>query len=181
MRKLYFEQSGYSTKETAADYAKPLLIQWPKSSYFNRLSIDAQLLQKTLKPETDYQAKTVSEKIFGSEIAKQHTGLLHLSNLFYERCMLHKSHLSEINSSHMDAQERLFGVQINNYPDRAKRLSNLEGQLAQLEKERRGEELGFWKDTVELRQQLFENAGEYTAAKQRDLIFADVETGYHGN
>ena len=181
LRKLYFEQSDYSTKEKAAEFEQPLLIQWPKSSYFNKLSIDAQLLQKALKPKTDYQAKTLSERIFGTEIKKQQTGLSHLSNLFYERCRLHKNHLTELNSRHMEAQEKLFGAQINHTPDRAKRLSNLEGQLAQLEKERRDEELGFWKDTVELRQQLFENAGEYTAAKQRDLIFADVETGYHGN
>ena len=171
LRKLYFEQSDYSTKEKVADVEKPLLIQWPKSSYFNKLKIDARLLQKALKPKSNYQDKTISEKIFGGEIAKQQTGLSHLSNLFYERCRLHKNHLSEINSRHMDAQERLFGVQINHTPDRAKRLSNLEGQLAQLEKDRRDEELGFWKDTVELREQLFENAGEYTAAKQRDVIF----------
>ena len=181
LRKLYFEQSSHSAPKKAADDEKPLLIKWPQSSYFNALSRDAQLLQKALKPEADYRARSVSQKIFSSEVKKQRTSLDHISNIFYERCRLHKTHLSEINSRHMDAQEKLFGVKINNFPDKAKRLSNLEGQLAQLEKERRDEEIAFWKDTAELREHLFENAGEYSAARQREKTFADVEADYDGN
>jgi hypothetical protein len=80
----------------------------------------------------------------------------------------------------MEIQEKLFGIQINNFPDRAKRLSNLEGQLLQLEGQRRDEEIAFWKDTVELRAKLFEHAVAYKDAKQRFSILSDVEGKYAG-
>jgi len=50
--------------------------------------------------------------------------------------------------------------------------------LLQLEQSRRDEELAFWKDTVELREKLFENSVDYRAAKHRESIFSDVETDY---
>jgi hypothetical protein len=71
----------------------------------------------------------------------------------------------------------LFGVQINNAPDKARRLSNLEGQLLQLESQRRDEELAFWKDTVDLREKLFEGAASYKDANHRYSVFSDVEAG----
>ena len=176
MRKLYFEQSQYSAKPAKPDY--PPLLQWPEKGYFEKLKPDADLLQRALKPDENIEERSISEQIFGNDIKQQYIDLKHVANLFYERCRLHKNHISEIDRRHIDAQERLFGVQINNTSDKAKRLSNLEGQLLQLDQQRRDEELAFWKDTVELRGTLFENSGDYRAAKQREFIFSDVEADY---
>ncbi|MFH1613641.1 MAG: hypothetical protein ABIG61_00955 [Planctomycetota bacterium] len=108
----------------------------------------------------------------------EYLGLKHLANLFYERCKLHKQHIREIDSTHIKVQEDLFGVKINNSPDKGKRLSSLEGLLLQLESQRRDEELKFWADTVELREKLFEGAATYKDAKHRYSVFADVEADY---
>ena len=176
LRKLFFKQSKYSAKEDKS--YEPLLLQEPLKGYFKKLKPDADLLQKALIPESYSQEQSVSEQIFGNDIKQQYIGLKHAANLFAERCQIHKNHLQEIDRRHMEAQEKLFGVKINNSSDKSKRLTSLEGQLAQLEKERREEDLAFWKDTVELREKLFEGAGNYKDAKHRSRIFSDVEADY---
>jgi len=176
LRKLYFQQSKYCSQPVMPEY--PLLLKWPEKGYFEKLKPDAVLLQKALKSEKSYEEKSISEQIFGNDIKQQSIDLEHIANLFYERCRLHKSHIAEINRRHIEIQEKKFGVEINKTPDNTKRLSNLESQLLQLEAQRREEELSFWKDTVELREKLFENSGDYRAAKQRKYIFSDVEADY---
>jgi len=101
--------------------------------------------------------------------------LRHAGNLFHERCRLHKQHIRDIDHRHSQILERLFLAKINSAPDSVRRLSNLENQLLQLESQRRDAELAFWKDTVELRDKLFEGAGAYKAAEHNYSVFAGVE------
>jgi len=178
LRKLYFEQSQYSLKSQEDKYNKPALLQWPKNFYFDKFKPDSELFEKALIPEKPYSLKNISQQIFGRETQNQYTGLKHIAHLLYERAKLHKNHINEINDTHIKIQEIKFGVEINHNPDRAKRLSNLEGQLLQLEQSRRDEELNFWKDTVELREKLFAGATEYSSAKQRYSMLSDLEGHY---
>jgi hypothetical protein len=78
----------------------------------------------------------------------------------------------------MQIQTDLYGVVINKSLDKAKRQSNLESQLLQLENSKREEELAFWKDTADLREKLFETAGLYRNAKNRYSIFSGLEADY---
>ena len=176
MRDLYFQQSQYFAKQTEPDY-QPLL-QWPEKGYFEKFKSDANLLQKALSPLEKLAVDSIADQVFGNQKKSEYLGLKHLANLFYERCKLHKQHIQEIDRSHIKIQENLFGVKINNFPDKARRLSNLEGQLLHLESQRRDEELAFWKDTVELREKLFEGAATYKAANHRYSVFVDVEADY---
>jgi len=177
LRNLYFLQSQDSAEEAKPDYSS--LFQWADNAYFERFEPDAELLRRLLSPEKKC-AYSIADQVFGSQKEQQYIGLRHLSNLFLERCRLYKQHLRDIDHRHMEIQEKLFGVKINNFPDRAKRLSNLEGQLLQLESQRRDEEIAFWKDTVELRAKLFENTAAYKDARQRFSILSDVEGKYVG-
>jgi hypothetical protein len=176
LKNLYLQQSQYSAKQARPDY--PLFLQWPEKAYFEKFKPDADLLQKALSPLEKSVTYSIADQVFGNQKQLEYLGLKHSANLFYERCRLHKQHIQEIDRRHIEIQERKFGVEINNFPDRAKRLSNLEGQLLQLESERRDEELAFWKDTVELREKLFEGAGNYRAARHRYSVFSDVEARY---
>jgi len=178
LRNLYFLQNPYSASQ--ADVSYSLFLKWLENGYFKKLKPDAELLQEVLRPDSDYKGKNISEQIFGNEIKQQYVGLKHTANLFYERCKLHKQHIQDIDRRHIDVQETKFGVEINNFPDRARRLSNLENQLLQLESQRREEEIAFWKDTVELREKLFEGAATYKDANHRYSVFADVEAKYGG-
>lgn len=174
LRKLYFEQNQYSVKPPY-ETNENSLISLPDDWNFKPLQLDVNMLEKDVKDQFRDPYKSVAEQVFGSELKKQYTHLKHAANLLSERSELHQRHLKEIDQRHMEAQEKLFGVQINHAPDKGKRLSNLEGQLAQLEKERRDEELAFWKDTVDLRQQLFESGWNYRDALARTEIFSEVE------
>jgi len=172
---LYFQQNQYSGKQAKTDYAP--FLQWPSSSYLEKFKPDADLLQKALSP-VEKSTYSIADQVFGNQTRQQHTNLAHLGNLLEERSRIYQEHARDIDHRHLEIQEKLFGVKINFFPDRAKRLSNLEGQLLNLEQQRRDEELAFWKDTVELRQGLFESAASYKDAKHRYSIFSDVEAQY---
>ena len=178
IRNLYFQQSRYAAESQEPQYEQPALLQWPPKGYFNKLKPDAALLQQALLPFDQAKAGTLVERVFGNELKQQNINLKHSANLFYERCQLHKQHIQDIDDRHLKVQERLFGVEINNFPDRNKQLRTLEGQLMQLEQQRREEELAFWKDTVELRKELFESAADYRDTSQRHAIFSQVEGQY---
>jgi hypothetical protein len=145
LRNLYFQQSQYSVKEAKPEY--PLLLRWPENEYLNQFKPDAKLLQKVLSPLEKSLSYNVADQVFGNQKNLEYLSLKHLANLFHERCQLHKQHIQEIDHSNMKTQEELFGVKINNIPENSRRLSNLEGQLLQLEQQRRDEELAFWKDS----------------------------------
>ena len=178
LRNLYFQQSRYSADQYENKYTYPPLLQWPAHSYLERLKPDADLLREALSPMREYQTGSLADQVFGSELKQQHVNLQHSANLFYERCYLHKRHVRDIDDRHIKVQERLFGVEINHTPDRHKQLNTLEGQLMQLEQQRREEELSFWKDTVELRKELFETAGSYRDSQHRYSVFSGVEDHY---
>ena len=175
LRELYFQQSQYPAKQAEPDY--PLFLRWPEKGYFEKFTPDAHLLQKVLSLEKK-SAYSIPDQVFGNQIRQQHTNLAHLGNLLEERSRIYREHVRDIDHRHIQTQEKLFCVWINNFPDKARRQSNLESQLLQFEQQRRDEELAFWKDTVELRQGLFESAAAYKDAKHRYSVFSDVEAEY---
>ena len=94
LRKLYFEQSQYCSKQEKADY--PPLLQWPEKGYFENFKLDAKLLQKALSPVEKSANYSIADQVFGNQKESEYLGLKHLANLFYERCKLHKQHIKEI-------------------------------------------------------------------------------------
>lgn len=176
LRKLYFQQSRYSAKPAKVIYTP--LLKWPENGYFENFKSDANLLQKALMPDKLSQDSTIADQVFGNQKKLEYLGLKHLANIFYERCKIHKKHIRDIDHRHLDIQKKKFGIEINKAADQTRRLTGLEGQLLQLEQQRRDEELDFWKDTVELRARLFEGAAGYKDANHRHGIFSDVEEKY---
>lgn len=178
LRNLYFQQSQYAAKQQIKpDY--PKLLHWPDKTYFEKFKPDADLLQKALSP-SNKSPYSIADQIFGNQKQLEYTNLRHLTHLLHERTQLHQQHLKDIDHRHIQIQEQLFGIKINPSPDKARRQTTLEAQLLQLEQQRRDEELAFWKDTVELRQGLFERAAAYKDAKHRYSVFSDVEVQYGG-
>ena len=169
---LHYRHSGDYRERGHYTYG---LLSWPKAGYFEAFRPDAELLREAMRSPEASNLYTIADQIFGTQKQHKYVGLKHLANLFYERCRLHKQHVHDIDHRHRQAQEKLFGVVINNFPDKAKRQSTLETQLLQLEGQRRDEELAFWKDTADLREKLFEGAAQYRDAKHRYSVFAGVE------
>ena len=173
LRRYYLQQSQYSV--TPPQPYQPPLIHWPRTGYFDRFDPDTKLLEKSLHPEPAQDSHSIAEQVFGNQQRQEYTSLKHLAHLLRERAELHRQHICDIDQRHIEIQEKLFGIKINNTPDKAKRQSGLESQILQLEQQRRDEELAFWKDTVELREKLFEGASTYAAAKHRYAVFSRVE------
>jgi hypothetical protein len=175
----YFQPGLYIAHQDTDKYDPSPLLQWPANGYFERLKPDAELLQSALLPRNHLEGITLSEQVFGNELKSQRLDLKHGANLFQERCRLNKNHLGEIDYRHAKVQEKVFWLEENpNFPDHLRRLTNLQSQLLQLEQQRREEELAFWKDTVELRQQLFATAADYRNTRHRYSIFTRVEDNY---
>ena len=175
------QQNAYSAgcqDKYSCSQKYPSLLYWPRHGYFDTLKRDTDLLGDALSPLAVCNANSLSDQVFGNQLKQQGIGLKHQGNLFYERCKMHNQHIQDIDDRHLKVQGKLFGVEINNFPDRNKRMGNLEGQLLMLENQRREEELAFWRDTVELRQNMFETAASYKDARNRYSIFSDVEGKY---
>jgi hypothetical protein len=156
------------------EYDTPL-IKWPADAYFRLFELDTNLLRRALATSQEPSQQTIAAQVFGNQQKQEYINIAHAASLLYERARIHRQHLRDIDHRLGQIQEMLFCVKINNSPDKTKRQGNLESQLLQLEQQRRDEELAFWKDTVDVRQQFLEGASTYTAAKQRYSVFADVE------
>ena len=150
LRNLYFEQYPYSRASVRDSDEQDALVMLPRDWNFKPLYQDIQQLQRAITYQPSPAEATVAQQVFGADLKKHAVGVKHAAHLLAERSSLHQRHLREIDRRHIEAQEKLFGAQINKTPENAKRVLNLEGQLAQLEKERRSEEVAFWKDTVNL-------------------------------
>jgi len=174
LRELYFQYSRYSgSKLENASYDS--LLQWPRNGYFERLKPDAALLKEALTSYPGPQTSTVAESIFGSQAREQRLGLKHLTNILYERALLHRNHLKDIDHRLMQSQEKLSILKMHFPIDGGRSQQNLEKLIIELEKQRHDEEINFWKDSTEVRQKLFEGASEYGATKRRKDMLYGVE------
>lgn len=179
MQGLYLQQSKYSDR-SEEKVSEPPLIQWPQPKYFQNFKADTDLLETSLRSEDPASSNNYADQVFGSDVRQQKTQLKHLAHLLYERSLLHRHHLQDIDDRHIKTQERLFGAEINHTPDRLKNIQRLEGQLMQLEHQRREEELAFWKDTVDLRKDILETSHDYHDNRRRYQIFSDITLPENG-
>jgi len=176
LRELYFQHSPYPANPTASnETCYDSLLQWPPTGYFEKLKPDAALLKEALNPYPNLSASTVADQVFGAQARQQKINLKHLANILYERASLHAKHLREIDRRLMQCHEKLSILKMHFPIDAGRTQQNLERLILQLEQERRTEEINFWKDTTEIRQNLFEDAAEYGATKRRKHMLSAVE------
>jgi plasmid replication initiation protein len=175
----YIYRSLYSdSRPTHQPYDS--LLQWPRNGYFDRFRPDVFLLQEALSSYCGPQASTVAEQVFGSQARQQRIALRHSANILYERALLHKSHVKDIDRRLMEFQEKLSILKMHFPLDGGRTQQTLEKLIIDLEKQRHEEELGFWKDSTEVRQQLFEDAATYSATRHRKDLLCGVEGHYGG-
>jgi len=173
-RDLYFQHSPYSV-DRPEYWRYDSLLQWPSNGYFKTFVPDAALLRQTLTMYAKPEAQSVAEQVFGSQARQERIGLKHLSNILYERALLHKNHVKDIDHRLMQSQEKLSILKMHFPVDGGRTQQNLERLLLDLEKQRRDEELNFWKDSTEIRQKLFDGAIAYSATKRRQEQLSGLE------
>ena len=176
LRNLYFQQRNNDSYDQASrDYPQP---GWLNYSMPTQLHLEGDLLRKILSPDADRPEGSIAEKVFGTQLRRNYVDLQHNLNLLRERTLMHEKHVEEIDDRHRKTQERLFGTEINHFPDRARQIGNWESQLSQLEQQKREAETSFWKDTVELRKELFQAAGDYHNTHHRYHTLAGLGENY---
>ncbi len=136
---------------------------------------DADTLAKLLQPVDIPPYASVAEQVFGPQARQARLSLEHIHNLLKERSRLHKRHLDDIEWRHRQVQGHLSGASLHGKLDNHKREDVLHGTLIKLDAERRKEELAFWKDSADLRENLFETAKEYGATRHRTTLLGGAE------
>ena len=164
LQRIYFSHSQYSPPvPTPSDH----IVNWPDK--YHTLNSERPFLDQTLEMP-DYRSQTLADQVFGRQVKHAKLGTKRLAQLLYERCTLHYTHIAEINHRLGKCEEYLFLAKLNPQDPGGRHLSNLERLLLQLESDRRREGLGFWKDSLDLRQAMFEKAEEYATTKDRAAI-----------
>lgn len=174
LRELYLQHSPYSV-DRPEYYRYDSLLQWPSNGYFKTFVPDAWLLRQTLTMYDKPEAQSVAEQVFGSQARQERIGLKHLANILYERALLHKNLLKDIDHRLMQSQEKLSILRMHFPIDGGRSQQNLERLIIELEKQRHDEELNFWKDSTEIRQKLFDNAIAYSATRRRQEQLSSLE------
>jgi hypothetical protein len=145
---------------------KEYVISWPSDINAASFRRDTELFQETLAvPSSSYDS--LASRIFGNQLRRQKLSVKHQANLLYERAFLYSRHVAEIKSRHMRVQEDLFKEKLMSPVQTSRRQVALETMLLDLEKDKRKEELDFWADSKDIRESLFEDAGEYQASSHR--------------
>ena len=151
------------------------LFSWPRNEYFQIFMPDANLFNKYLPEKSETRYTGMANDIFGQQLKQQRFSLKHIGNLLYERTTLHQRHLNAINHSLFDLRSRRLCLDMGYQQDKTREKTALDKVVVSLEQERRNEDLAFWKDTAEMRKELFSDAGEYQAIANRFNLFADFE------
>lgn len=141
------------------------------------LQRDAMTLARFLSPVPLPPEASVAAVVFGAQARRLTLSLEHAANLLYERTLLHERLLADIGHRHLQVHDQLYGARLQGKLDDFRRADRLEGMLLQLDEQRRKEELAFWKDTAEVREALFEQAGEYGALRHRTALLEGLEPG----
>ena len=165
------ERSNHVAYSAVSGYA-PTWSRYEPRMLMNR---DATTLARMLQPVELNEDAPLAEQIFGNQARQQRFSLVHAVNLLGERAQLHKRHVEDIDHRHLQVQEELFGARLHAREDGYRRATKLEQMLIPLEKERRQEDLAFWKDTADLRDRLFELGGDYQTVRHRAALLSGLE------
>jgi hypothetical protein len=150
------------------------LLTWPGNGY-GRFQPDAILLGQALASYSDPSTSTVAEQVFGQQTRQQGIALRHQANILYERTLIHKARLKEIDRRLMEFQSKLSIVKMHFPLDGGRTQQSLEKLIVDLEKQRHDEEVKFWKDSADVRQELFDGATTYSATRHRHDLLCGVE------
>ncbi len=175
VQEAYFSRSQY---EPVKPYESgDSLFQWPGNRYLSGLERDMPLLQESLSspPEDQAYPATLADQVFGHQKRENRISVKRLLNLVYERSRLHHGHLKDIDHRLMDCHSLLSIARMLSPMEAGREEMNLEKLIVALEKDRRKEELGFWKDSRDIREELFEHTGEYGATVRRAKMLSGLE------
>ncbi|KXB07638.1 hypothetical protein AKJ51_00795 [candidate division MSBL1 archaeon SCGC-AAA382A20] len=120
-------------------------------------------------------ANGLHDRVFGPQVKEQEYTLTHLTDKKSERRSLHLKHIKELERRIGKLQEDISVARMLSGGTQDKDEIKLQGQLQQLEKQKRKEELDYWKDMAEVNRESLETTMGYEASKRRAGLFQGME------
>lgn len=174
----YFNRSRYCVQEGMASiYPYGQASQRARNIDLEKFTLDDALLKEALSAYTGPREATLAERVFGSQARQQRIGLSHLANILYERALLHNKRVRDIDHRLTEFLDRLSVLKMHFPLGEGRSQQQLEKLIIELERQRDEEQISFWKDSVDVRQQLFESAIAYGSATRRKDMLYRVEAG----
>ena len=121
------------------------------------------------------QAGGLQDRIFGSQLHAQEYTLSHLDDTLDQRKELHRRHLKQLKRRIFELQQDLSVANLHASGPVDKDRIKLKSQINQLEKQKRKEELDYWKDVAEIKKDTLETALQHEAARRRADLFQGLE------
>ncbi len=170
-KELYIDSTSYGTSSASAHLTEA----WEALNRYVPFSFGSYGLLGN-SPEADPLEQLVSHR---SEVLKSQVECL--THQLYERGKIHEANLDRIDYDVVKIDSELLQVEsllrwnrIDPPQALAKKEQTLEKELLGLEKERRDEYTGFWKDRVLLRKELTEAMGGLAMARARGNALQEV-------
>ena len=169
-RKSYRSYSGEDSEDTPISYLdlSPELLS-------SALRDDMEALKAYSHVEDPKGEGSLAQKVFGQQVDEQKASGRHLSGLLEERWRLYRDHIGELRDEISRTKNRLYIASRPYVIDHPMRQANLEKFLLKLESDARKEEIDFWKDSIDLRDKMWDVANEYRKGVNRSRLFGRGE------
>ena len=137
---------------------------------------DSKLLERI--GQDRFSGNSIRDQVFGGQVTSQKYTLKHFSSQGGARERIHHQHIKEINRRITELSGDLSIARMLSGGRLEKDIIKLQGQMDQLEREKRKERLDFWKDMAEIGKDRLDTALEYNAVTRRADLFQGLEVGY---
>lgn len=135
----------------------------PAAAYLQRVD---RMLENVRQP---YEKETfdIPSTVFANQTAEHALNSYHLAGLIQHRREMAEKHLADIKFRLNDLLDEKSITKMLNLSGDSKKLTNIERQILDLEKQQRDIQCSLWKDTLDLQSSLLQERSEYQATKRR--------------
>jgi len=135
----------------------------PAAAYLQRVD---RMLENVRQPY-DKETVDIPSTVFANQTAEHALNSYHLAGLIQQRREMAEKHLADIKFRLNDLLDEKSITKMLNLPSEGKKLTNIERQILDLEKQQRDIQTRLWKDTLDLQSNLLQERSEYQATKRR--------------
>ena len=146
---------------------------WPRHNEFGNYRPAAAYLKRVdhmlenIRQPHETEAFDIPSTVFANQTAEHALNSYHLAGLIQHRREMAEKHLSDIKFRLNDFLDERSITKMLNLPIDGKKLTHIERQILDLEKQQRDIQTRLWKDTLDLQSTLLQERSEYQATKRR--------------
>ncbi len=148
-------------------------LSWAKHNGFGNYRLAVAYLQRVdrmlenIRQPYEKETFDIPSTVFANQTAEHALNSYHLAGLIQHRREMAKKHLADIKFRLDDLLDDKSITKMLNLASDSNKLTNIERQILDLEKQQRDIQCSLWKDTLELQSSLLQERSEYQATKRR--------------